>query len=107
MTGECKCKDHYSQNTTDTSADLVCVPCADDELCTVCNVNSATFICSDCSENAKLVTSQDCACISGFYRNGSSCATCTVGCVDCDSENVCTECINSTNTDGVVTRSSP
>ena len=84
----------------DTSS--VCQPCSD-SLCVSCTATT----CSVCTGNATLSTSTlpaSCICNTGFYKNGTQCLPCPIGCATCTSPTACTSCQNSANATGFITR---
>lgn len=96
--GVCACKPYYFLDiSTDT-----CTPCTD-PLCTTC---TTAAVCTVCAGNATLTvaTPNPCACNNGFYRNGSICVACPIGCALCTGPNDCSQCRDSANATGFVTR---
>jgi hypothetical protein len=97
LNGFCVCKDYFF-----LAADNTCQPCSD-PLCITCT-SAGPATCSICAGNTTL-SAGSCACNNGFYRNGSICLPCPIGCATCSSPTACTACQNSINVNGTTTRS--
>ena len=97
-TGTCVCKKSYTKDPVT----LLCAPCTE-PLCAIC---STAATCTNCTANATLVpgVTPSCVCNDGFYRSGSTCLPCPIGCATCNSPTACTSCKNSTNATGFITR---
>jgi hypothetical protein len=97
-TGACVCRKSYTKDPVT----LLCTPCTD-PLCAIC---SPAATCTNCTANATLVpgVTPSCVCNDGFYRSGSTCLPCPIGCATCNSPTACTSCKNSANATGFVTR---
>lgn len=71
-----------------------CFPCFA-QLCQSCNATSRTT-CNSCVSGAAFDNNTICNCITGFFRNASTCEACPVRCGSCSNANVCITCSDNT-----------
>ena len=91
--GTCSCVENFVQ------VDAFCVNC-EIPLCADCS--AGMDYCFQCVDNADYINENSkmlgCECIEGFYRDDIECLECAPGCVDCNSANACTACVDNDDT---------
>ena len=89
-THACQCQTGYYSVVQALTNQTQCFPCFA-PLCQSCNETSRT-VCNACVPGAAVNNISLCACLSGFYQNGSACNACPVKCGSCSTGTVCTTC---------------
>ncbi len=83
----CNCNAGFYQ------ANGTCVACSNK--CSGCSTGG---VCNTCADTVNRIFSQNCACVAGFYDDGSSlCKACNPLCLTCTNSSSCSSCVTSNN----------